>query len=176
MFRPPEVNEEWRTQGAWYHIDQNLYNRSGLHAVQVSPPPYLYLSLSQVVLYLISFYYKIQGLVNFFPSGPYDGGFVVAPKSHLMNEEAFASIQKKTEEREQMGEVYNYFLNNKGISDLCSTKSGDYFRTPEDLSYWVEARDAIKKRNETNRYSPFSPLLTPLLFLSLSLSLTTLQI
>ena len=108
VFRPPEVNEEWRTQGAWYHIDQNLYNRSGLHAVQVSPPPYLYLSLSQVDLDLISFYDKIQGLVNFFPSGPYDGGFVVAPKSHLMNEEAFASIQKKkTEEREQeMGEVY----------------------------------------------------------------------
>ena len=48
VFRPPEVNEEWRTQGAWYHIDQNLYNRPGLHAIQVdtsfsspplSPPP-----------------------------------------------------------------------------------------------------------------------------------------
>ena len=109
VFRPPEVNEEWRTQGAWYHIDQNLYNRSGFHAVQVSPPPYLYLSLSQVVLDLISFY-KIQGLVNFFPSGPYDGGFVVAPKSHLMNEDAFASIQKKTEEREQeMGRSTSIF-------------------------------------------------------------------
>ena len=31
--------------------------------------------------------------MNFFPSGPYDGGFVVTPKSHLMMEEAFGSIQ-----------------------------------------------------------------------------------
>jgi len=102
VFRPPEVKEEWRTEGAWYHIDQNLYNRPGLHA--------------------------IQGLVSFYPSGPYDGGFVVTPKSHLMNEEAFAKTP-----------------------DLCSKKARDYFRTPEDLSFWVEARNAIV-RDETNRY------------------------
>jgi hypothetical protein len=103
VFRPPEVNEEWRTSGAWYHIDQNLYNRPGLHA--------------------------IQGLVNFFPSGPYDGGFVVVPKSHIMCDEAFARIP-----------------------DLCSKKSRDYFRTPEDLEFWVEARKAISQRDITNKY------------------------
>jgi ectoine hydroxylase-related dioxygenase (phytanoyl-CoA dioxygenase family) len=102
VFRPPEINPKWRTDGAWYHIDQNLYNRPGLHA--------------------------IQGLLNFFPSGTYDGGFVVTPKSHLMIEEAFARIP-----------------------DLCSKKARDYFRTPADLIFWTEARNAIK-RNETNRY------------------------
>lgn len=103
VFRPPERDPLWRTHGAWYHIDQNLYNRPGLHA--------------------------IQGLVNFFPSGPYDGGFVVTPKSHLMTEDAFSKIP-----------------------DLCSKKSSDYFRTPADLQFWVDARNAITKRDETNRF------------------------
>jgi len=103
VFRPPEVNAKWRTDGAWYHIDQNLYNRPGLHA--------------------------IQGLLNFLPSGPYDGGFVVTPKSHLMVEDAFARIP-----------------------DLTSKKARDYMRTPSDLQFWVDARGAIKNRDETNRY------------------------
>jgi len=102
VFRPPEQDPQWRTNGAWYHIDQNCYNRPGLHA--------------------------IQGLVNFLPSGPYDGGFVVVPRSHKMIDEAFARIP-----------------------DLCSKKARDYFRTPEDLEFWVEARNAIT-RDETNRH------------------------
>ncbi len=35
VFRPPEYNPEWRTNGGWYHIDQNVYNKKGRHAVQV---------------------------------------------------------------------------------------------------------------------------------------------
>jgi len=103
VFRPPEENISWKTSGAWYHIDQNCYNRVGLHAV--------------------------QGLVNFYPSGAYDGGFVVVPKSHKMVAEAFARIP-----------------------DLISKRARDYCRTPEDISFWVDGRNAITERDETNRY------------------------
>jgi len=34
---------------------------------------------------------------------------------------------------------------------MCAKKSRDYFRTPEDLNFWVEARNAIV-REETNRH------------------------
>jgi hypothetical protein len=66
VFRPPEYNPEWRTKGGWYHIDQNCYNKPGLHS--------------------------IQGLLNYYTSGENDGGFVVVPKSRKMIDYAFANI------------------------------------------------------------------------------------
>lgn len=103
VFRPPEQDPNWATDGGWYHIDQNLYKRPGLHA--------------------------IQGLVSYFPSGPYDGGFVVTPKSHIMMDAAFAKHD-----------------------DLCSKRSRDYVRVNPEYDYWKEARDAIGKRDETNKF------------------------
>lgn len=103
IFRPPEVNPKWKTRGAWYHIDQNCYKRPGLNA--------------------------IQGLVNYFPSGPNDGGFVVVPKSTHMIDDAFLKIP-----------------------DICSPKGRDYVRMYPDYFFWKEARDVIGKRNESNRY------------------------
>lgn len=103
IFRPPEFNPKWKTRGAWYHIDQNLYKRPGLNA--------------------------IQGLVNYFPSGPNDGGFVVVPRSTHMLDAAFEKIP-----------------------DICSPKGRDYVRMYPDYFFWKEARDVIGKRNESNRY------------------------
>lgn len=54
-FRPPEVNAEWLTRGGWFHVDQNGNIKKDKCC--------------------------IQGLLNLFPSGPEDGGFVVVPKS-----------------------------------------------------------------------------------------------
>lgn len=102
VFRSVEFNQSWRTQGGWYHIDQNCYNRKGRHAV--------------------------QGLMNFYPSGPHDGGFVVVPKSVHMINEAF--------------EKYD---------DLCTKKTRDFVRLfPED-KFWVEAVNAVK-RDATTKY------------------------
>jgi len=77
-------------KGGWYHIDQNVYNKPGRHA--------------------------IQGLVNFFPSGPTDGGFVCVPRSTHMIEEAF--------------EKYD---------NLCSRKVRDYLRVHPEDPFWAEA-------------------------------------
>jgi len=101
VFRPPEKNPTWKTRGAWYHIDQNCYKRPGLHA--------------------------IQGLVNYFPSGPYDGGFVVVPKSTHMIDAAF-----------------------KNNDQICHPAGRDYVRMYPDATYWKDARDAIE-RNEANK-------------------------
>jgi hypothetical protein len=103
VFRPPERNPTWRTKGAWYHIDQNCYKKPGLHAV--------------------------QGLVNYFPSGPHDGGFVVVPKSsHMIN----AAFEKH--------------------NDICSGTSGHYVKMRPELGFWKEARASIGKRDTTNKY------------------------
>jgi len=65
VFRPPEVDEKWRTKGGWFHIDQNCYSKRGRNAV--------------------------QGQLNLFPSGEGDGGLVVVPKSTHMVEGALSS-------------------------------------------------------------------------------------
>jgi len=103
VFRPPEHNPKWKTHGAWYHIDQNCYKRQGLNAV--------------------------QGLVNYFPSGPHDGGFVVVPKSTHMVDASFLKYH-----------------------DICSPKGRDYVRMYPDAIYWREHRDAINTRNDSNRF------------------------
>lgn len=100
VFRPVEYNPAWKTTGGWYHIDQNCYNKKGRHAV--------------------------QGLLNFFPSGPHDGGFVVVPKSTHMVEEAFAKYD-----------------------DLCSKKSRDYVRLYPEDPFWVEAVKAVQRDADT---------------------------
>jgi hypothetical protein len=100
VFRPVEFNPIWRTTGGWYHIDQNCYNRKGRHAV--------------------------QGLMNFFPSGPHDGGFVVVPKSTHMIDAAF--------------EKYD---------NLCTKKTRDFVQLfPED-EFWVEAVKQVKRDAST---------------------------
>jgi len=102
VFRPVEYEPTWKTNGGWYHIDQNVYNKKGRHAV--------------------------QGLLNLYPSGPYDGGFVCVPKSHHMVDEAF--------------EKYD---------DICSKKARDYIRLPAGTPFWMEAANSIK-RDATNKY------------------------
>jgi len=103
VFRPPERNPAWRTRGAWFHIDQNCYKKSGLHAV--------------------------QGLVNYFPSGPHDGGFVVVPKSpHMIH----AAFEKHT--------------------DICATTCGHFVKMRPDFEFWKDARVAVGKRDATNKY------------------------
>lgn len=102
VFRPPEYDPKWRTHGAWYHIDQNCYKRPGMHAV--------------------------QGLVNYFPSGPGDGGFVVVPKSPHMIDAAFEKYP-----------------------GICSKTSGDFVRMFPDYFFWKDARTAVK-RDANNRY------------------------
>lgn len=62
-FRPPEVNEKWKTQRGWFHVDQNGYVKQGQQAV--------------------------QGLLNLIPNGPQDGGLVVVPKSNQVFETIF---------------------------------------------------------------------------------------
>jgi len=103
VFRPPEYDPKWLTRGAWYHIDQNLVKRPGLHAV--------------------------QGAVNFFPSGPTDGGFVVVPKSHRMMDEAVVKHP-----------------------DLFGARQADYFPMHADMGFWQSAREAITKRTNENKY------------------------
>lgn len=105
VFRPIEYDPKWKTATAWYHIDQNCYNKKGRHA--------------------------IQGLVNFFPSGPHDGGFVVVPKSTFMIDEAF-----------------------ERFPDMCSRKSRDYVRIRPEDPFWIESINKIE-RNETNKYDLF---------------------
>lgn len=105
VFRPFEYNPQWKTSSGWYHIDQNPYIKKGRHAV--------------------------QGLVNFFPSGPHDGGFVVVPKSTFMIDEAFEKFQ-----------------------DMCSKKSRDYVRMRKEDPFWAECIQRIK-RDETNKYDLF---------------------
>jgi hypothetical protein len=63
--RPPEYNPDWLTRGGWFHFDQNGYQRKGLHCV--------------------------QGLLNYLPSGPTDGGLVVIPETHLLFDKLFAT-------------------------------------------------------------------------------------
>jgi len=105
VFRPIEYDSKWKTTSAWYHIDQNCYNRKGRHAV--------------------------QGLVNFFPSGPHDGGFVVVPKSTFMIEEAFEKH-----------------------ADMCSKRSRDYVQIRKEDPFWMECIQRIE-RNESNKYDLF---------------------
>jgi len=65
MARPPEYNPDWATRGGWFHFDQNGYSKPGRHCV--------------------------QGLLNFLPSGPKDGGFVVVPRTHFVFDHIFAT-------------------------------------------------------------------------------------
>jgi len=61
MHRPFEYNPKWLTKGNWYHIDQNGKSKPDRICV--------------------------QGLVNFYDSGPTDGGVVVVPDSiHVFKE------------------------------------------------------------------------------------------
>jgi len=62
-FRPPEFNENWKTQRGWFHVDQNGYVKQGQQAV--------------------------QGFLNLVPNGPQDGGLVVVPKSNQIFEKIF---------------------------------------------------------------------------------------
>jgi hypothetical protein len=63
--RPLEYDPIFVTRGGWFHFDQNGYVRKGRHCV--------------------------QGLLNFLPSGPKDGGLVVIPKTHNLFDNLFAS-------------------------------------------------------------------------------------
>jgi len=63
--RPLEYNPEWVTRAGWFHFDQNGYNKKGRVCV--------------------------QGLLNYLPSGPSDGGLVVIPKTHLLFDQLFAT-------------------------------------------------------------------------------------
>lgn len=58
-------NPDWVTRGGWFHFDQNGYQKKGRHCV--------------------------QGLLNYLPSGPIDGGLVVVPKTHLLFDKLFAN-------------------------------------------------------------------------------------
>jgi len=61
MHRPFEYNSSWLTKSGWYHVDQNGTKKP--HKICV------------------------QGLVNFYDSGPEDGGLVVVPDSiHIFND------------------------------------------------------------------------------------------
>jgi len=96
VFRPPEFNPKWQTKGGWFHIDQNVYRKPGRHAV--------------------------QGLLNLYPSGDYDGGFVVVPRSTHMIEKAF-----------------------KENDNICSKEhSRDFVRMTPEYSWWKNARAAAK--------------------------------
>lgn len=63
--RPLEYNPDWTTRGGWFHFDQNGYQKKGRVCV--------------------------QGLLNYLPSGPTDGGFTVIPKTHLLFDQLFAT-------------------------------------------------------------------------------------
>lgn len=63
--RPLEYNPDWKTRGGWFHFDQNGYVKKGRVCV--------------------------QGLLNFLPSGPNDGGLVVMPKTNLLFDQLFAT-------------------------------------------------------------------------------------
>lgn len=98
VFRPPEVDASWTTRGGWFHIDQNCYRKQGRHAV--------------------------QGLLNLYPSGENDGGFVVVPKStHMMD---------------------NAFLIDP---DICGKLKGDFVRINREAKWWTSLR-----RRTTNNY------------------------
>lgn len=93
VLRPPEVHAQWLTHGSWFHIDQNMYNKPGRHAV--------------------------QGLLNLFPSGPNDGGFVAVPKSASM-----------------MDDVFNTH------DDVCSKSKGDFVPIRKEAQWWIDRRRA----------------------------------
>jgi ectoine hydroxylase-related dioxygenase (phytanoyl-CoA dioxygenase family) len=61
--RPFEYNPSWMTNSGWYHLDQNGHYKPGKTC--------------------------IQGFLNFFPSGPEDGGLVVIPKSYTIFNQIF---------------------------------------------------------------------------------------
>jgi len=61
--RPYEYNTSWKTKTNWYHLDQNGHFKPGKLCV--------------------------QGFLNFYPSGPDDGGLLVIPKSHTIFNQIF---------------------------------------------------------------------------------------
>eukprot|EP01111_Echinosteliopsis_oligospora_P011316 TRINITY_DN3708_c0_g1_i1.p1 TRINITY_DN3708_c0_g1~~TRINITY_DN3708_c0_g1_i1.p1 ORF type:complete len:423 (-),score=99.52 TRINITY_DN3708_c0_g1_i1:50-1246(-) len=113
VFRPPEYNSEWLTHGGWYHVDQHVHKKPGRHA--------------------------IQGLMNLFPSGPTDGGFVVVPASLDMVASAFEQ------------DLY------------LKTSNRDLGMMRPEAAYWQDALSAITERNDDNRYDllPIKPVLDP---------------
>eukprot|EP00026_Physarum_polycephalum_P011314 Phypoly_transcript_11528.p1 GENE.Phypoly_transcript_11528~~Phypoly_transcript_11528.p1 ORF type:complete len:304 (+),score=39.32 Phypoly_transcript_11528:238-1149(+) len=62
--RPPDFNKEWKTQGGWFHFDQNGYMKKGRQCV--------------------------QGLLNILPSGEKDGGLCLVPKTHILFNKMFS--------------------------------------------------------------------------------------
>jgi ectoine hydroxylase-related dioxygenase (phytanoyl-CoA dioxygenase family) len=66
IHRAFEYNQAWKTLSeGWYHLDQNGHHKPSKMC--------------------------IQGFLNFYPSGPDDGGLVVVPKSHTIFNEIFRS-------------------------------------------------------------------------------------
>jgi len=63
--RPLEYNPDFVTRGGWFHFDQNGYQRKGRHCV--------------------------QGLLNFLPSGPKDGGLTLVPRTNNLFDTLFAT-------------------------------------------------------------------------------------
>jgi len=64
IHRPFEYNASWKTKSeVWYHLDQNGHHKPGKLC--------------------------IQGFLNFYPSGPDDGGLVLIPKSHTIFNKIF---------------------------------------------------------------------------------------
>jgi len=63
LFRPPEIYGQ--TRAGWFHVDQNGYNKPGLHCV--------------------------QGFLNVYPCGSEDGGLVVVPGSHIRFDKWFGN-------------------------------------------------------------------------------------
>jgi len=69
LFRPWQYKEKWRTEGQWWHVDQNAKRKEnrGLQCV--------------------------QGLVSLMDSDETVGGLCVIPKSHLIHNELCQRIQ-----------------------------------------------------------------------------------
>jgi len=72
IHRAWEYNSSWRTKdNPWYHLDQNGHQKPDKLCV--------------------------QGLLNFYPAGPDDGGLVVVPRSHTIFNQIFKTRPKLVE-------------------------------------------------------------------------------
>jgi len=71
VFRPPEINPDWKTKSGWFHVDQNGYNKPNKVC--------------------------IQGLLNLMPNDAEDGGFILVPDS----QKSFGTLFEKRKDLPQ---------------------------------------------------------------------------
>jgi len=71
VHRPFEYNEKWKTKTGWYHVDQNGTTKPDKIC--------------------------IQGLINFYDSGPDDGGLIVVPDSIHIFKDIFKTRTAKSD-------------------------------------------------------------------------------